>query len=233
MLKDTDLLKSLSVLLVEDNETILNETQEILDIFFDKVFIAVDGQSAYDIYHDKKPDLIISDIMLPVLDGLKLTEKIRQIDTKTPIVLISAYSSQDILLAASNASIDGYIIKPIELDTLLIVILKAIKRGNISFNKIFLNKKTYYTPHQQDFYKDNMIIPLTKNEKKLIVYLMDNMGRVVPKEELIYYIWPSEEVTESAYKNLLSRIRSKIGKDIILSIKGVGVYINLEKEKSI
>ncbi|MFW6307716.1 MAG: response regulator transcription factor, partial [Campylobacterales bacterium] len=103
--------KHLSLLFVEDDSIILEESVKTLEIFFDKVYSASNGKEALEIYRVQKPNIILSDIFMPNIGGLELVQTIREDDYKTPIIFLSAYSNRDILLKSINLSLDAYLIK--------------------------------------------------------------------------------------------------------------------------
>jgi two-component system response regulator VanR len=88
MHEDLSILKRLSILLVEDNAIMRKEVSDMLRLFFRDVFIAENGESAFCCYEDEKPDIVLSDIKMPLMDGVTLARKIRQNDFETPIVLL-------------------------------------------------------------------------------------------------------------------------------------------------
>ena len=108
-----DILKEITLLYVEDDK----ETQKL---YFDKLskkvkelYLAHDGQEGYDKYLKYKPDVIITDIKMPIASGIDMAKKIREIDETTPIIVISAYNTVDLLTTSLNLDISGYLVKPI------------------------------------------------------------------------------------------------------------------------
>lgn len=112
------LLKNFTLLYIEDDIQAQQNMKMILEDDVKAFFQAFDGKEGLDIYKEKKPDIILSDIILPSIDGLTLTKKIRQIDKCQPIVVISAFDDREKLLEAINAGIDYFIPKPIDIDIL-------------------------------------------------------------------------------------------------------------------
>ncbi len=100
----------------------------MLKIFFNNVSAASNGQEALEIFHNESIDIILTDIKMPLMGGLELTQKIRAIDNIIPIILLSSFGDQNTLLEAANCGIDGYILKPIELDSLLNIFDKVLQR---------------------------------------------------------------------------------------------------------
>lgn len=219
---DLNFLKKLSVLFAEDDDIVRGQVTETLRIFFGKIFVAKDGVEALEMFQLEKPDIILSDIKMPKMDGLQLIEKIREQNQTIPIIILTAYSDQKTLFKAANSSIDGYILKPLELNNFLETFDKVLRRKK-SIRKFFtFCDGLIYNLLSDELYKNGEAINLGKKEKDLLRLFIDNYDRTLTKEEIVENIWGYEEITESALKNLLSRLRSKIGFDIILSIKGRG-----------
>jgi len=109
-------LKSLNILYVEDEPTTAKKFSSILKKIFNEVFYAPNGKEALDIFYSNNINIIISDINMPILNGLELAKEIRKTDINIPIVLISARNESDTLLQAIDLNIDSYILKPITLD---------------------------------------------------------------------------------------------------------------------
>ncbi|MDD3055439.1 MAG: response regulator transcription factor [Aliarcobacter sp.] len=219
---DLIFFKNLSVLFAEDDDIVRAQVTETLRIFFGKIFIAKDGEEAFEIFKLEKPDIILSDIKMPKIDGLQLIEKIREENQSIPIIILTSYSDQNTLFKAANSSIDGYILKPLELNNFLETFDKVIRRKK-SIRKFFtFCDGLIYNLLSDELYKNAEVINLGKKEKDLLRLFIDNYDRTLTKEQIIEHIWGYEEITDSALKNLLNRLRSKIGFDIILSIKGRG-----------
>lgn len=222
------LLKNKSVLFVEDDRIMQEQITEVLEMLFKKVYSAEDGKKAYELYIEESPDIIISDIKMPKMDGLLLIEKIRQNDYETPIILLTSFSEENILMDAANLSIDGYIIKPVELDKLINTINKAMKRTQKSRGLIALKKGLFYNSDTQELYKNGSLISLGLKELELLKLLIFNHSRTVTKEEISEQLWPLESISESTIKNLILRIRKKIDSDIIISVRGIGYRLDTD-----
>lgn len=130
-------LKNLTILYVEDDDIIRTEFTEALNRIFGKVMPAINGSEALSIYQEfsgKNIDLIISDVDMPVMNGLTLLEKIRENDNKIPFIFTTAHSEVDFLLKAISLNISEYLIKPIN--------TRALKsKVEILFGKIFKENK--------------------------------------------------------------------------------------------
>lgn len=226
MAYDLNFLKRLSILFVEDEDILRNQISETLKIFFEKVYIAKDGIEALELFREEKPDIILSDIKMPKMDGLKLSEKIREKNHNIPIILLTSFSDQTTLLKALNIGIDGYILKPLELNNFLETFEKVLKRKGAIRKNFSFSEGYVYNILSEELYKDGNLIILGKKEKTLLKLFINNWDKTLTKNEIFEAIWGYEEITESALKNLLNRLRSKIGFDIIISIKGSGWKLN-------
>lgn len=224
-----ELFKKITILLVEDDMMIQKQTEEILKIFFADVLIANNGLEAIKIVEEKTPQIMLCDIKMPLMDGLTLTKTLREKKNQIPIILLSSYSDQQTLLKAANCGIDGFIIKPIEIDNLLETFSKVLQRKTPTQKHYTLSNGLTYNIFTEELYKNEKMIELGKKEKQLLKFFIENFDKTLSKEEIIYHVWAMEEVTDSALKNLLSRLRAKLGFDVIVSVKGSGWRLNITR----
>jgi len=121
------LAKGLKVLYVEDDVALQKETKKILDRIFQNVDAASDGQEGLMAFKENRYDLILSDIEMPNLDGLKMSEEIKSINSSIPIIIISAYSNTEYLIDAISIGIDNYILKPIKMPRFIDTLYSVVK----------------------------------------------------------------------------------------------------------
>jgi len=226
MHEDLSILKRLSILLVEDNAIMRKEVSDMLRLFFRDVFIAENGESAFCCYEDEKPDIVLSDIKMPLMDGVTLARKIRQNDFETPIVLLSSYSDQNTLLSSLNTGVNGYLLKPLNLSDMLSLFTKLSKQIILKDPVVTVCNGLLYNMLSEELYKEGEMIHLGKKEKSLLKLFLKHKDSTLSKEEIISSIWPLEEISDSAFKNLLNRLRSKVGFELIVSVKGSGWRLN-------
>ena len=120
--------KRLKLLYVEDDKDTRFATLELLKSFFDKIEVACDGMQADELYKSQKFDIVFTDISMPNMDGIELIENIRQNDSNIPVVVLSAYNDNDYLMQAIKLGVDGYIVKPLELDNFLNILKKVVRK---------------------------------------------------------------------------------------------------------
>ncbi len=124
----------ISVLLVEDDKVSKILYSKFLDRIVNKVFHADNGIEGINIFKEHKPDIVLSDIIMPKMDGLEMAKKIKEIDDSIKIILISGYQDTDFFIKSIELGVSGYLLKPIEQDKLVKII------HDIGTN-ILLNKK--------------------------------------------------------------------------------------------
>ena len=224
---DLDLLRNIRLLFIEDEIVLQKNTAEMLSIFFGSVLVANHGLEAMKILATEKIDIILSDIKMPVMDGLTLVRKLRTMNNQTPFIVLTSYSDQQTLLEAANAGIDGYVIKPIDLDDLMQTFMRVLMRKTPNIQQFSFANGIVYNIPTQELFCHGSIVDLGKRERELLQLFIKNPDKTLTKEKLISTIWQNEEITESALKNLLARLRKKIGYDLIISVKGSGWRLNI------
>jgi len=126
--------KDIRVLYVEDEAVVREQTMMIFDILFKSVDVAVDGEDGWQKYQKSSYDIVFTDINMPRMDGLELSRLIKEENPMQKIVIISAYNATDYLLKAIEIDIDGFLLKPIKMDKMMLIIKKLA--DSISAGKI-------------------------------------------------------------------------------------------------
>jgi CheY-like chemotaxis protein len=127
---DKEFLKKLTILYVEDDELIAKELSSTIEKLFKKIIVAKDGQDGLDKYNQNKDEinLIISDISMPVMNGIELLKSVRKEDLKIPFIFTTAFTDKEYLVDSLKQGVHDYFIKPINLNELLIKIEKVAKK---------------------------------------------------------------------------------------------------------
>ena len=120
-----DLLKTTSVLYVEDDPDIREQLSRFLERRVGKLYTATNGQEGLEAWRRFKPEVVVTDIMMPVMDGLKMAETIRQENPSAPIIVTTAFNETEFFLKAIDLGVDKYVIKPINTELLLQAIRKS------------------------------------------------------------------------------------------------------------
>lgn len=222
MIRNMLLLKDKSILFIEDDTITRTHISDILQMLFGKVILASDGAEAYKLYMERSPDIILTDIKMPNMDGLILIKNIRKNDYDTPIILLTGFVEQELMVQATNLSIDGYLSKPIELEKLAYTLCKALQRTQQELRLIQLGKELFYNFSTKELYCNGNIVELGSKEQTLLQLMINNRHRTVAKEEIGRMLWPRDPICDSAIKNIIRRVRKKLGADIIISVRAIG-----------
>jgi len=107
-------LDSFTILYVEDDMDTQDLIKDILECYFKEVFVASDGEEGLLCYQEERPDMVLSDISMPKMDGLKMSEKIKEINPNQLIALFTAFNEPAYLKKAAELGIDTYIMKPLD-----------------------------------------------------------------------------------------------------------------------
>ncbi len=231
MVHDFLILQDKSILFAEDDIISRMKTEEILTLLFKEVYSVQNGEEAYKLYKDKTPDIILTDINMPTKDGLEFIEGIRKDDYTTPIVVVTSFSEKGTLIRATNLAIDGYLLKPINLNDLTFTLRRAIQRTHKDKGILSLSKNLFFNFDTKELYLNNDIVTLGTKEQELLLLLLNNRERTVTKEEIENALWPIDTVSASAIKKLILRIRKKIKIDIISSQRGIGYRLETREIK--
>lgn len=215
-------LKELKVLLVEDEENLARLLKEALGDNFYSFSIAKNGLEGLELYKKLKPDIIISDIMMPRLNGLDMAKEIRYEDTAIPIIMISAFSEKEKLLGAIDVGVTKYFIKPFDPDELLRYIISISSK--FSTKMIELADDFVFNKTTNSLYKNDRFVPLSKNEVKFISLLLQHRDKTLSDEAIKESLW-KEEATDERLRTFIKRLRLKTSKDLIINIKGVGYQL--------
>ncbi|QKF73069.1 two-component system response regulator [Aliarcobacter faecis] len=228
MLKNLNILKSLTILYAEDDLIIQESISRILKIFFKEVFVANDGNEAIKIFRNNQIDILILDYVMPNLNGYETSKIIRKTNKKIPIIITSAYTDKEKLLNAIELNLIKYIEKPILREDLVKVfdtIIKYMDENNLL--QVKLDENLYYSFINKKITKNKKEITLTKNEVIFIELLLNTPNQLVSKNIIEHNIFKGH-VDENTLRNMVYRIRKKLDLDIIYTIKNLGYSISIK-----
>ncbi len=220
------LLKSKTVLYVEDDQNLQKNIVEILKNFFDKLLIASDGDEAYDIYieNQNKIDIIITDINMPNTDGITLCKSIREYDKTLPIVIVSAYTNTDYLLDSIDLNIITYVTKPLTTKKILTLLDKFLDYFKLS-NMRILDDNLKFDYDSGTLFVDKKTIQLTQKETKFFKLLSENS--IVSYDMMYEYMWDYDKSpSQDAVKSFIRKFKKKLPSDLFKNKKGVGYYLS-------
>ena len=221
---------SLARILVAEDETSLNDLlQDALRMNGYETISAKHGLEALRLIREEKPDLVILDINMPQLDGFAVIEKLRNENNNVPVIVLTARDQRDDKSIGFGLGADDFVTKPFGLEELLMRVSAVLRRsmnnptiGNILvIGKISLDVSNYRVKIKDE------VIETSPTEFKLLHYLMENVGRVLTREQILSAVWGLDFATDGAVLDTyISYLRKKIGDNAnIRTVRGVGYQI--------
>lgn len=220
------------VLVVDDEEAILELLKYNLEKEGYEVKVASNGQTGVETARKFKPDVVLLDIMMPVMDGVEACRQLRQIPDllNTFIVFLTARSEEYSEVAAFDVGADDYITKPIKPRALMSRIQALLRReskgattsGPLTQGDLVIDRSSYTVRLR------GKEINLPKKEFELLFFLASHPNKVFNRDELLQNIWGSDVYVLARTVDVhIRKVREKIGDDYIVTVKGVGYKFNL------
>ncbi|HEC2364719.1 TPA: response regulator transcription factor [Campylobacter jejuni] len=221
--------KELIILVVEDEIKTRESLINVLSERFSKVIGAQNGDEGLKKFKKFKPDLVITDIAMPIMDGLDMAREIKEISDDVPIVVLSAYSEKERLLRSIDIGIDKYLIKPVDIEELFKV-LDCLVGEKIEANMLVKISEEYqFNKTKRTLIHNGKEIVLTKKELAFISLLLKQPGVLALHEDIKKNVWIGEHVSDTAVRTFIKRVRDKVGEDFIKNVPSLGYKININK----
>ena len=213
------------ILIVEDDESM----RELIKVKLEKKFdclCAVNGKAALDIIENKYVDLIISDIMMPCLNGYDFIREIREMGMDTPVIMATAKQGFDDKKDGFSVGADDYMVKPLNFDELIWRIDALLRRSKIAADKeIIIGKFKLNATSFEATYEDQQI-ELTHKEFDLTYKLLSYPNKLFSHDKLLNDIWGNDCMSgETTIRSHVNRLRNKfenIAEFEIITIRGLG-----------
>jgi len=225
-----DIQQDFDILFVEDEKAIRNNYTRYLKRYFTNVYEAQDGEEAYAIYKEKKPQILIVDLNIPKLNGLELLTKIREHDHSVKAIMLTAHTEAKYLLEAASLKLTKYLVKPVNRSALKSALdLAILELSNFEVtSKNILALKEGYTwdySNQELFYEGTSLL-LTNKERKILTLLLSNLNKILSYEDIIIEVWyESEDGKIDALKTIIKNLRKKLPNNTISNIFGIGYKV--------
>lgn len=237
--------KDLSLLLVEDYEPLREDMAEVLEDLFKTVLVASNGVEALKLYRNyaqeqgKYIDIVISDIVMPYMNGVDLCELVRKENDVQPIIVLSAYTDSEYLLRLINLGIAQFINKPIEQDELLETLHAVSAKLNIHEPDVAVSRfielgdDTQWDTQRQLLLRERLPVSLTRHEGIVMKLMVEKSEQVCTAAEIMQYFYlQGIDLDEKNIRNLVFKLRKKLPKRAIESIYGLGYKLMpLSEEK--
>lgn len=224
------------VLIVEDDVRVAELISRVMQENAYQVSMAYDGKQAMGLVQSQDFDLIITDIILPELNGIEFCRKVRSIKPHIPIIMLTALGTTNHKVEGLDAGADDYMVKPFEMKELLARVRAVLKRSNrtntieqdyLAYADLELDRKT------KSVKRNNIDIKLTPKEFQLLEYFLSNPERVLSRAEIAENVWQTNFDTGTNFIDVyINYLRNKIDKkhEFKLIHTRVGMGFILHKE---
>lgn len=221
----------MKLLIVEDDQALNNSMVKLLKAKGYSSDSAFDGQEALDYIAVAQYDLVILDVMMPVMDGMTFLETLRQQDKLLPVLMLTAKDTLDDKITGLDAGADDYLVKPFEFEELLARIRAILRRRSpdVATSRIPVGDLELDLSSQQ-VYRDGQAIDLTAKEYQLFAYLAQNQDQVISKDQIREHVWDFDyegesNIIEVLIKNLRRKLDTDRKNSLIKTKRGAGYVI--------
>ena len=213
-------MTKLRIMVADDEEKYHRVLKMHLGKLGHTLILANNGEEAVDLVADDEPDVVLLDVMMPIMNGIEACLRIREFSS-VPIIIVTALADEANTVKGLLAGADDYITKPFGADELVARIYALLRRTRLAGDKQLRNNKLYETRHfiidieQQSVIdkKTKNTIELTPNEYKLLEYFADNPRRVLLQTQLLHNVWDYEGDNTDLVRKTIWRLRQKIEPD--------------------
>ncbi len=225
------------ILIVEDDLAILRGLKDNLEYESYEVLTATDGEQGYSLMREKKPELVILDLMLPRMSGYELCRKVRKEGNTTPILMLTARGEEVDRVLGLDLGADDYVTKPFSVLELLARIRAIMRRvqqdktgdlpDDLHFGEISIDFKCF------EARKEEKILSMSRKEFGVLRILAARVGEVVTRDELLDAVWGYDQYpTTRTVDNHIALLRTKLEDDPsrprhLITVHGVGYKLIL------
>ena len=225
------------ILVVEDEQNLNDIIVKRLILEKYGVDTCFNGNDALEYIFSTEYDVIVSDIMLPGIDGFEILKRIREKGIKTPVLLLTALDGIEDRVKGLDYGADDYLVKPFAFDELMARIRVLLRRnstnGNSNASNIFSIANLTVNCNSYDVFRDDVPIKLSTREFTILEYMIRNKERVLSREQIEQHIWNYDyEGGTNVIDVYIRYLRKKIDKDfepkLIHTVRGIGYVLKVE-----
>ncbi|MGL4501413.1 MAG: response regulator [Planktothrix sp.] len=228
----------MKILIVEDDQMTANILAQELTTHHYTVEITADGRMGLELVQAIHYDLIVSDIMLPSLDGISLCRQLRSLGLQMPILLLSAKESITDRVRGLEAGADDYVTKPYEISELIARIQALLRRGNSTLKTVLTWEDLQLHPDACQVTYQGNFLHLTPKEYSILELFLRNPRRIFSRSAILDHIWlsdefPQEDAVSTHIKGLRQKIRAAgVSTNLIDTVYGFGYRLKVPTEKN-
>lgn len=216
-------------LVVEDDRQVADYIRRALEDEGNSAVVCFDGAAGLKAAQSSRFDIIVLDVMMPFMDGLELTKRLRLEQNYTPILLLTARDAPEDIVRGLDAGADDYLVKPFSFDVLLARLkartrtFSSAPRSKLQFRDLSMDL------NNMEARRANQALSLSRTEFALLECLVSAGGRVVTRERLIREVWGEKEISDNNLEVFIRFLRTKVDlpghPQLIQTKRGVGYYL--------
>jgi DNA-binding response OmpR family regulator len=219
-----------NILIVEDDASVAHAIGRALLSAGHRADVAADGAVALEDATTREYDLILLDVLLPMLDGFSVCRELRRRDVRTPIIMLTARDAVGDRVGGLDAGADDYLTKPFATEELLARVRALARRGGVREGPLRVADLVLDSA-RHEVQRGERVIELTPREFELLEFLMRHTGHVVSREQIFQNVWRNEANAGSKAVDLyMHYLRTKIDRDtahpLIRTVRGVGYMVD-------
>lgn len=222
------------ILVAEDDDKLNKAVSRYLSGRGYQVFSCLNGEAALELLSEQMVDMVISDIMMPEMDGFALADAIRQLDKAIPILFMTALDDIDSKKKGFRLGIDDYMVKPIDFDELQMRVEALLRRANIAMEKKLTVGSMTLDADEMTAYVDGAEVPLTVREFQVLYKLLSYPKKTFTRAQLMDEFWGYDTESDSRTVDVyITKLRSKFrgcGAFEIATVHGLGYKALVHKE---
>jgi DNA-binding response OmpR family regulator len=215
------------ILIVEDEKKMAAVLKKGLEAENHRVTLAHDGRAGLDVAATADFDVLVLDLMLPVIDGFEVARRLRKNGNQTPILMLTARDAVPDIVKGLDLGADDYLTKPFSFDVFLARLRSVARRGSAPRPTVLQVDDLVLNPASHEVSRGERAIHLSPTEFRLLELLMRRSGRVVTRDAIVDAVWDFDhEVEENTLDTFIRLLRSKIDREhdrkLIHTVRGIG-----------
>lgn len=215
-----------TILVIEDDLSLLRLYTSVLEKAHFTVIGVMNGEEALEVLYSQQVSLIITDIMMPIMDGYQLSDSVRQSGDKTPILMITAKDSFEDKKKGFRLGVDDYMVKPIDVNEMVLRVEALLRRAEIICSQKLIVGQTIVNQEEQTVVYNNQSIELPQKEFQLLYKLLAYPNKIFTRQQLMDAIWGLESDTEERTIDVhIKRLRDRFEQNEdfqLITVRGLG-----------
>lgn len=218
----------MKILIVEDEHRIADALKEGLEQESYAVDVEYDGEAGYNTAHVTEYDLIILDVMMPIMNGIEVCKKLRAEGNQTPVLMLTAKDQNHDIVSGLDGGADDYLAKPFTFDVLLARMRALLRRPHDTLGENLVLADLVLNLTTKQVTRGGIELKLSGKEYAILEYMMRNPGKILSKNNIISHVWDFDaDILPNNVEVFINYLRAKVdkpfkGSKLIRTVRGFG-----------